>query len=56
MKRKPRTKEPIEHVEVKIGSRSVIVEQCELNNLIEALSEMHDLAADGRALMNIGFS
>jgi hypothetical protein len=55
MKRKP-TKEAVEHLEVKIGSRSVIVEQCELNNLIEALSEMHDLAADGRALMNIGLS
>jgi hypothetical protein len=45
-----------EHVEVKIGSRSVIVEQCELNNLIEALSEMNNLAASGRALINIGSS
>ncbi len=45
-----------EHVEVKLGSRSVIVEQCELNNLIEALSEMNNLAASGKALINIGSS
>ena len=41
-------------VEVKVGSRSVIVEQSELDDLIEALSEMRNLAADGRAVMNIG--
>jgi hypothetical protein len=45
-----------EHVEVKVGSRSVIVEQCELNNLIEAVSEMKNLAASSRALMNTGSS
>jgi hypothetical protein len=49
--------EDIEHkIKVKIGSRIVTVEQCELNNLLEALSEMKKLAADGRALMNIGAS
>jgi hypothetical protein len=41
-------------VEIKIGSESVIVEQSELDDLIEALSEMRNLAADGRAVMNIG--
>jgi len=58
MKRKPQTqtKAGNEHVEVKVGSRSVIVEQCELSNLIEALSEMNNLAASGRALMNTGSS
>jgi len=41
-------------VEVKVGSRSVIVEQSELHNLIEALSELRSLAARDRALMNVG--
>jgi hypothetical protein len=41
-------------VEVKVGSESIIVEQSELDDLIEALSEMRNLAADGRAMMNIG--
>jgi hypothetical protein len=41
-------------IEIKIGSGSVIVEQSELHHLIEALSEMRTLAADSRALMNIG--
>ena len=41
-------------VEVKVGSGSIIVEQADLNDLIEALSEMRNLAADGRAVMNIG--
>jgi hypothetical protein len=43
-------------IEVKIGSRIVMVEQCEQNNLLEALSEMKKLAAGGRALMNVGAS
>jgi hypothetical protein len=41
-------------VEVKVGSGSVIVEQCELHNLIEALSELRSLVARDRALMNVG--
>jgi hypothetical protein len=32
----------------------VIVEQSELHSLIDAISEMRNLAADGRAMMNIG--
>jgi hypothetical protein len=43
-----------EKVEVKVGSGSVIVEQRELHNLIEALSELRSLVARDRALMNIG--
>ena len=41
-------------VEVKVGSRSVIVEQSELDNLIDVLIEMRKLAAGGRSLMNLG--
>lgn len=41
-------------VEVKVGSGSVIVEQSELHNLIEALSELGSLIARDRALMNVG--
>jgi len=41
-------------VEVKVGSGSVIVEQGELDNLIEALIEVRTLIARDRALMNIG--
>jgi hypothetical protein len=41
-------------VEVKVGSGSVIVEQSELHNLIEALSELRSLVARDRALMNVG--
>jgi hypothetical protein len=41
-------------VEVKVGSGSVIVEQSELQNLIDAISEMRNLAADGITVMNIG--
>ena len=41
-------------VEVKLGSRSLIVEECQLNDLIEALTEMNDLAVGGKALMNVG--
>jgi hypothetical protein len=41
-------------VEVMVGSVSVIVEQSDLHDLIEALSEMKTLVADGRAIMNIG--
>ena len=43
-------------VQVKIGLRSVIVEQSELHNLIEALCELRRLAARDRALMNIGLA
>jgi len=42
------------NIEVKVGSRSVLVEHGELDHLIEALIEMKTLAAGGRALMNIG--
>jgi hypothetical protein len=41
-------------VEVKVGSRSVVVEQSELDNLIDVLIEMRELAARGRAFMNLG--
>jgi hypothetical protein len=41
-------------VQVKVGSGSVIVEQSELHNLIEALSELRSLVARDRALMNVG--
>lgn len=41
-------------VGVKVGSESIIVEQSDLDDLIEALSEMRNLAAYGRAVMNIG--
>jgi prefoldin subunit 5 len=41
-------------VEVKVGSGYVIVEQSELDNLIEALSELKSLVAHNRALMNVG--
>jgi hypothetical protein len=40
-------------VEAKAGSGSVIVEQRELHNLIEALSELRSLVARDRALMNV---
>ena len=43
-------------VEVKVGLGSIIVEQSDLDDLIEALTEMNNLAADGRAVMNIGFA
>lgn len=46
--------EVYDKVEVKVGSRSIIVEQGDLDDLIEALSEMRNLAANGRAVMNIG--
>jgi phosphohistidine swiveling domain-containing protein len=39
--------------EVKVGSGSVIVEQSELHNLIEALSELRSLVVRDRALMNV---
>jgi hypothetical protein len=41
-------------VEVKFGSESIIVEQTDLDDLLEALSEMRNLAADGLSVMNIG--
>jgi hypothetical protein len=41
-------------VEVKVGSESIIVEQSHLDDLIDALSEMRNLAGDGIAVMNIG--
>jgi hypothetical protein len=37
-----------------VGSVSVIVEQCEVHNLIEALGELESLVACGRVLMNVG--
>jgi hypothetical protein len=40
-------------VEVKVGLGYLIVEQCELDNLIEALSELRSLVARDRALMNV---
>jgi len=42
-----------QQIEVKLGSGSVIVEQCELHNLIEALSEMRALIARDRAQMDV---
>ena len=58
MKRKFHTKEATERqkIEVKIGSGALIVEESELDNLIDALSDMRKLATGGRALMNIGTS
>jgi len=41
-------------IEVKLGSRSLIIEQCQLDELIEAMSEMNNLAASGKALMSVG--
>jgi hypothetical protein len=40
-------------IEVKLGSGSLIVEQSELHNLIEALSEMRALIDRDRALMDV---
>jgi hypothetical protein len=53
MKPKSDTKDH-QKVEVKLGSRSLIIEQCQLDNLIEALTEMNNLAADSKALINLG--
>ena len=44
----------IEHIEVKVGSRSVVVEQSELDNLIEAVIAIRTLAASGKAVIEIG--
>lgn len=41
-------------IEVKLGSRSLIVEERQLDDLIEALTEMNDLVVGGKALMNVG--
>lgn len=41
-------------VEVKVGSGFITVEQSELPNLIEALSELTDLIIRDKALMNVG--
>jgi hypothetical protein len=41
-------------LEVKLGSRSLIIEQCQLDNLLEALTEMNDLAVGDKALMDVG--
>jgi len=56
MKRKsqPEDKSIERKIKVMVGSRLVIVEQCELDNLIEALSEMKSLATGDRSLMNLG--
>jgi hypothetical protein len=43
-----------DRVEVMVGSVSIIVEQSDLHDLIEALSEMKTLVTDGRAIINIG--
>lgn len=40
-------------VEIKLGSRSLIIEQCQLDERLEALTEMNILATDGKALMNV---
>jgi hypothetical protein len=58
MKRKfhPKEATQLQKIEVKIGSGALIVEESELDNLIEALTEMRKLATGGRALMNIGSS
>ena len=37
-----------------VGLRSTIVEQSDLDDLIEAPTEMRNLAADGKAAMDIG--
>ena len=42
-----------EKIEVKVGSGCVVVEQSELHNLIEALSELRSLVARDRALMDV---
>ncbi len=41
-------------IEVKLGSRCLLIEHSELHNLIEALSELKSLAARNGTLMNIG--
>jgi len=41
------------HDKVMVGSVSIIVEQSDLHDLIEALSKMKTLVTDGRAIMNI---
>lgn len=43
-----------EKVEVKVGSGFITVEQSELPNLIEALSELTNLIIRDKALMNVG--
>jgi hypothetical protein len=41
-------------IEVRLGSQSLIIEQCQLDTLLEALTEMNHLASDGKALMSVG--
>jgi hypothetical protein len=43
----------IEHIEVKVGPRSGVVEQSELDNLIEAVIAMRSLAASGKAIIDV---
>jgi len=43
-------------IEVKVGSGTLIVEESELDNLIDALSDMRKTATDGNALMHLGSS
>jgi len=43
-------------VEVKLESGTLIVEESELDNLIDALSDMRKTATDGKALMHLGSS
>jgi hypothetical protein len=46
---------PDSKIEVTLGSGSVIVvEQSELHNLIDALSDVRGLLGSDRALMNVG--
>jgi hypothetical protein len=41
-------------IEVELGSRSLFIEECQLDTLLEALTEMNNLASDGKALLNVG--
>jgi len=54
MKLEFRPKRENEHIEVKLGSKSVVVEQSELDNLIEAVIRMKSLAVSGKAIIDLG--
>jgi len=43
-------------IEIKLESGTLIVEENELDNLIDALSDMRKTATDGKALMRLGSS
>jgi len=53
MKLEFRPKRENEHIEVKLGSKSVVVEQSELDNLI-AVIRMKSLAVSGKAIIDLG--